>query len=528
MRKQLLTIIATGITTLVMAGGIVTNTNQSASYVRMPAQDATLGIDAAYYNPAGLAFIADGFYVSVNNQYITQTREITSTFPGMNRTKFEGGVTAPLFPGLYMVFKKERVAFSLGINPIGGGGSAMFENGLPSFEQQVAVLPPSLTAAGINTTAYEFSSEFEGRSLMWGLQANGSYAINDMISFSVGIRYVIAQNFYTGYMKDIRINPMHPLNPAGAGQMTSAPEFFGILSTAATNAANSLTPLVTGGGGGLTLNQAVTLSYLTPAQATQLAAGLGVADYTTYPATISQIQTAYQTNAATMAAYSAMTSDKEVDVEQNGYGLAPIIGVNVKVNDRLNIGFKYEHKASLNVKNKTKKDDAKLYPDGVSYPNDMPTTLSLGVSYKATDKLGISAGAHYYFDKTAAYGKVESRDANGFPTFYENKEVIDNNFLEIALGFEYELNDKILLSAGYLRTQSGVNMKYQSDLSHSLSTNTVGLGGRYKVSDKIGVNVGFMKSFYLMKTKPFDIPVVYDETYKRSATVFALGVDLKF
>jgi hypothetical protein len=166
MRKQLLTIIATSLTTLVMAGGIVTNTNLSASYVRMPAQDATLGIDAVYYNPAGLAFIADGFYVSINNQYITQTREITSTFPGMNRSKFEGGVTAPLFPGLYMVFKKERVAFSLGINPIGGGGSAMFENGLPSFEQQVAVLPSSLTAAGINTTAYEFSSEFEGNSLM--------------------------------------------------------------------------------------------------------------------------------------------------------------------------------------------------------------------------------------------------------------------------------------------------------------------------------------------------------------------------
>jgi long-subunit fatty acid transport protein len=349
-----------------------------------------------------------------------------------------------------------------------------------------------------------------------------------MISFSVGIRYVIAQNFYSGYMKDIRINPMHPLNPAGAGQMTSAPEFFGILSTAATDAANSLTPLVTGGGGFLTLNQAVSLSYLTPAQATQLAASLGVADYTTYPATISQIQTDYQNNAATMAAYSAMTSNKEVDVEQNGFGLAPIIGVNVKVNDRLNIGFKYEHKASLNVKNKTKKDDAKLYPDGVSYPNDMPTTLSLGVSYKATDKLGISAGAHYYFDKTAAYGKVKSSDANGFPTFYENKEVIDNNFLEVALGFEYELNNKILLSAGYLRTQSGVNMKYQSDLSHSLSTNTVGLGGRYTVSDRIGVNVGFMRSFYLMKTKPFDIPVVYDETYKRSSTVFALGVDLKF
>jgi hypothetical protein len=42
MRKQLLTIIATGITALAMAGGVVTNANQSASYVRMPAQDATL------------------------------------------------------------------------------------------------------------------------------------------------------------------------------------------------------------------------------------------------------------------------------------------------------------------------------------------------------------------------------------------------------------------------------------------------------------------------------------------------------
>jgi hypothetical protein len=37
----------------------------------------------------------------------------------MNLTKFEGDVNAPLFPGFYMVFKKEKVAFSLGINPIG-------------------------------------------------------------------------------------------------------------------------------------------------------------------------------------------------------------------------------------------------------------------------------------------------------------------------------------------------------------------------------------------------------------------------
>ena len=529
MKQKLFTFLLLALVSpMVFAGGIVTNANLSASYIRMPAQDATLGIDAVYYNPAGLAFMADGFYVSLSNQYITQTREISSTFPGMNKTTFEGGVVAPLFPAVYLVYKKNKMAFSFGFNPIGGGGSAMFEEGLPSFEQQVAVLPPSLTGAGITTTQYSFDSEFEGRSLMYGLQVNGSYALNDKISVSLGARYIIAQNSYKGYLKDVQINPLHPYNASGAGNMTSAPVFFATLATAATTAANSVQPLISGGGGGLTLSQAVSASYLSAAQATQLAGGLGVADYTTLPYTIAQIQAAYQTNAATMTGYSVATSDKEVDAKQSGTGISPIIGLNVKVNEKLNIGFRYEHRAKINVKNDTKKDDVRLYPDGVETPNDMPTTISLGASYKATDKLSLSAGAHYYFDKTAAYGKVESRDANGIPTFYENKAVIDNNFLELALGAEYAINEKVLVSGGYLRTQSGVNIKYQSDLSHSLSTNTIGFGGRYMVNENIGINLGAMMSFYLKETKAFDIPVVYEETYKRSATVFAIGVDFKF
>ena len=245
MKQKLFTFLLLALVSpMVFAGGIVTNANLSASYIRMPAQDATLGIDAVYYNPAGLAFMADGFYVSLSNQYITQTREISSTFPGMNKTTFEGGVVAPLFPAVYLVYKKNKMAFSFGFNPIGGGGSAMFEEGLPSFEQQVAVLPPSLTGAGITTTQYSFDSEFEGRSLMYGLQVNGSYALNDKISVSLGARYIIAQNSYKGYLKDVQINPLHPYNASGAGNMTSAPVFFATLATAATTAANSVQPLI--------------------------------------------------------------------------------------------------------------------------------------------------------------------------------------------------------------------------------------------------------------------------------------------
>ena len=49
---------------LLNAGGIVTNTNQSATWVRTMVRDASTGIDAVYFNPAGLVKLNDGFHFS--------------------------------------------------------------------------------------------------------------------------------------------------------------------------------------------------------------------------------------------------------------------------------------------------------------------------------------------------------------------------------------------------------------------------------------------------------------------------------
>jgi len=69
------------------AGGIVTNTNQSASFIRMPALDAIIGVEGTYFNPAGLTNLSDGFYLSLSNQTVSQTRNIKSTFD-MNLQEF--------------------------------------------------------------------------------------------------------------------------------------------------------------------------------------------------------------------------------------------------------------------------------------------------------------------------------------------------------------------------------------------------------------------------------------------------------
>ncbi|MEA3446033.1 MAG: hypothetical protein U9R19_15035, partial [Bacteroidota bacterium] len=68
----------------VMAGGILTNTNQSATYVRLLANDASLGIDAVYFNPAGLSFLSDGFHLSINNQSIFQNKEVINSYSFLN------------------------------------------------------------------------------------------------------------------------------------------------------------------------------------------------------------------------------------------------------------------------------------------------------------------------------------------------------------------------------------------------------------------------------------------------------------
>ena len=121
------------------AGGILTNTNQSAQFVRMLSRNASIDLDAVYFNPAGLAQMKNGFYFGLHNQSITQNRIIKSEFPLLNRPdnqnykEYDGKVSAPAFPSAFAVYKIDKWAFSAGFGPNGGGGSAKYYTGLPSF-----------------------------------------------------------------------------------------------------------------------------------------------------------------------------------------------------------------------------------------------------------------------------------------------------------------------------------------------------------------------------------------------------------
>ncbi len=85
MKKQLLLI--TGLVclaTMAFGGGIVTNTNQSAAWVRTMVRDASTDIDAVYYNPAGLFKLNDGFHFSLNSQTLFQNKDVTDDYQFLN------------------------------------------------------------------------------------------------------------------------------------------------------------------------------------------------------------------------------------------------------------------------------------------------------------------------------------------------------------------------------------------------------------------------------------------------------------
>ncbi|MCK5820278.1 MAG: aromatic hydrocarbon degradation protein [Bacteroidales bacterium] len=540
MKKILVFFAAVVMTGTLMAGGLVTNTNQSALFTRFLSRNASTWIDAVYFNPAGLSTLGDGFYLSLNNQTIGQTKSILSNYSYLSDTPKEylGNVSAPLFPGVYMAYNTGNWSFSAGFNPIGGGGGATYDNGLPSFEMGIADLVPLLSSQGFATSQYAADIFFEGSSIYFGYQGNIGYKINDMLSVAVGVRLVSASNTYQGHLKNIQINPTFPaFGTQYSGEMVLASDFFtsgavtlNELATGASLYFDGLQQIVAGGGGSLLLTDG-SLAGLSDGQIAQIQGIIGAAGQDITGLTIGKAQIIlgaaapiFAEKANTMSEYAAGTQDILVDAGESGMGYASIFSVNFTPSDNLNIAVKYESQTNLVLT--TKVFDNKgggIFSDGTTTIADMPALLAAGIQYKPFDKLTVSGSMNLYFDKNVDYDGSESLDIN----------MIDKNFKEFAVGLEYGLTDKLRASAGWLGTYTGVNSSFQNDQRYSLNTNTLGGGLGFRVTDMLDLNFGAQYTFYQEGSKAYDymlgsnaIPVI--ETYNKTTWVVAVGLDFTF
>lgn len=444
------------------SGGLASNTNQSASWARMLARGASTQTDAVYYNPAGLAFLEDGLSVSLNSQTVWMKRTITSDLTTLNHSEFTGKLFVPVFPGVYAAYKTGDWTFSLGFNPPAGGGSVEFNKGLPMLENTVSLIPGLLTGMGLETTQYSMEAMMKGMSIVYGVQANATYKINDMLGVSAGVRISFASNAYEGYVRNIMINPIHPLlNPTG--NMISAPGFFttiGNEALAGATANQSLDVKQTGNGiapilgvhyrnNGLNLaakyefRTKITLTNETKANAMNMYPD-GQELRSDVPAILSlagsydvcknvKISVTYLHHFEKQATFETWNAGANAGVGEIGQRQKLIngntneykAGVEWKVNRRLTLstGFQW---SDVNVFD--------MWQNDIAHNLDN-FTVGLGFAYRITDRLTLNFGAINTWYTSSSIQGVASLP--GTPISFDYKQTYDRTNRAIAVGVDY-------------------------------------------------------------------------------------------
>ena len=209
-----------------VAGGLVTNSNQSASFLRNPARDAVIDIDGVYTNPAGVCFMPNGFHLGLSFQHPEQKRIVTTSsfmrigdnkipllafnqnYPGESTREYTGTASAPVVPSFQLAYVMDKLTLSASMAVTGGGGKCTFDDGTGSLETLCALeLYQKVNAMGIGAAfkGYSFDAYMRGRQFYYGFQVGAGYKITDNLAVFGGLRTMIGSAKYTGYIRDIKI-----------------------------------------------------------------------------------------------------------------------------------------------------------------------------------------------------------------------------------------------------------------------------------------------------------------------------------
>ena len=511
-QKTALAALLLAMATTTQAGGLLTNTNQNIAFNRNFARVGAIGIDGVYFNPAGVAFLDQGFHLSLNFQNVYQTRQITSAFsvPAFANTPYEypftlnggdktdgskfyeGKASVPILPSFQVAYNKDKWSFQAGFGLTGGGGKATFNDGLPTFERQIAILPalinqqlPTFSALlgqqETPATSYSMQSYMSGHQYNFGLQLGVAYKINENLSVFGGARFNYIYNKYEGNITNISAD----VN----GNSQNLYEYFGSKAKLLTEKAAAL--------------QAQAVAAKTQADAYQAQANAA-----TNPTTKAQLQAAadqYAVGAQQASAGAKLVSagadklnsskelvkDRYVEVSQRGWGITPILGIDYRTG-KWNFAARYEFTTKFNIENNTKRDDTQKYENGVNTPNDIPGILALGAQYEVLKNLRVMAGYNHYFDKDARMDNNKQR-------------FLKHNTQEFLAGVEWDINPSVTVSAGGQRTLYGLgDGKYLTDLSFVTSSYSFGVGAKIKVAKNAHLNVAYFFTNYSKFTKNYE------------------------
>ncbi|MBQ0057616.1 MAG: outer membrane beta-barrel protein [Bacteroidales bacterium] len=495
MKKLIISALAIASAATAFAGGINTNTNQNAAFLRQLSQEAVIDITGLYANPAGTAFLAPGSHFSINIQNAKQTREIETTLnplfalnantPGEATHNFKGEAYAPVIPSIHYSYNWDKWSINAHFALTGGGGKCEFDKGLGSFEALYASEMYKLVPTKVNgmvmdnvkaglmgkglpeaaadalvaggtfnsqMTGYSLNAYMKGKQYYFGLQLGATYKALDNLAVFAGLRGVYATCNYNGYVQDINASYAYSFDVPVPG-----------------------------------------MDNLTGADKGQT---------------------------------SLADRELALNADQTGFGFTPMIGVDWKINEHWNVAAKYEFKTRMRLENKsemnefaaaTAKENATLgqFADGSKIAADIPSVLFAGVQYSPIESIRLNAGYHFYGDKKA--------------TQYNNKQdLIDDNTFEVTAGVEWDVCKLITLSCSYQTTKYGLSDGYMNDLSFVVDSWSYGLGARINCTEKLSLDLGFMQTLYDDRTVIKPEEGNKKDVYTRTNRVLGIGLNYKF
>lgn len=453
MKKIVISLATALAATSAFAGGLLTTTSQNAHYLRFFTQDANITLSSLYANPAGQAFLHNGWHMGISSMTAIQSRTIDTTFPAFalntnnpNPTHtFKGEALAPVVPSVDVTYNQDKWSISAHLGLVGGGGACEFENGLGSLEaltvqsgiqgianmwanspygntgmtvgqatvmgymqqgmskeQAMAQMQKDAAAFGAqNFKSYSVNSYMKGKQYYFGLQVGATYKVLDNLAVYGGIRGVYATCNYNGFVEDVTVNG------------------------------------------------------------------------------------------------TATGTELSLICDQVGFGVTPILGIHYRPNKHWDLAAKYEFKTRIRLENNSRMSEAAAafaadpthllsqFADGKKIAEDMPALLTVGAQYSPIKDLRIAGAWHYYFDKSAT--KYGDKHTSAY---------IDHNTMEFLAGVEWQFCKWITASCSWQNTSYGLTDAYMSDVSFNLSSNSMGLGIRIHPTKLFNIDLGYMHTFY--------------------------------
>jgi opacity protein-like surface antigen len=139
----------------------------------------------------------------------------------------------------------------------------------------------------------------------------------------------------------------------------------------------------------------------------------------------------------------------------------------------------------------------------------------VGLQWKPVESVSLNAGYHHYYDKDASW-------------YNNTQDLLDGGTNEYLAGVEWDINDRLNVSAGGQLTRYQLTDAYMNDMSFVVNSYSLGFGFSYKATEKITLTAAYFQTNYENYDRVTSTEPRVSDSFTRTNRVLGLGVQVDF